>query len=159
MARCRRGEVNGKDYFFITNDQFAEMIEKDELLEYAYVYNDYKGIPKSQVSQALATGKDVLMRLDVQGAATIRRLCPDAVLIFLTTDDEDELVRRLQKRGTETVGDVNLRIAMARQELKRLNEFDYVIVNRDKHLDETVSTILGIIQAEHHRVDQRKVTL
>ncbi len=155
----RRGEVNGKDYFFITNDQFAEMIEKDELLEYAYVYNDYKGIPKSQVSQALATGKDVLMRLDVQGAATIRRLCPDAVLIFLTTDDEDELVRRLQKRGTETVGDVNLRIAMARQELKRLNEFDYVIVNRDKHLDETVSTILGIIQAEHHRVDQRKVTL
>lgn len=155
----RRGEVNGKDYFFITNDQFAEMIEKDELLEYAYVYNDYKGIPKSQVRQALATGKDVLMRLDVQGAATIRRLCPDAVLIFLTTDDEDELVRRLQKRGTETVGDVNLRIAMARQELKRLNEFDYVIVNRDKHLDETVSTILGIIQAEHHRVDQRKVTL
>ncbi len=155
----RRGEVNGKDYFFINSDQFAEMIEKDELLEYAYVYNDYKGIPKSQVRQALASGKDVLMRLDVQGAATIRRLCPDAILIFLTTDDEAELVRRLQKRGTETIGDVNLRIAMARQELKRLKEFDYVIVNRDKHLDETVNTILGIIQAEHHRVDQRKVTL
>jgi guanylate kinase len=155
----RRGEVEGKDYFFINNDQFAEMIEKDELLEYAYVYNDYKGIPKSQVRQALATGKDVLMRLDVQGAATIHRLYPDAVLIFLTTDDEPELVRRLQKRGTESIGDVNLRIAMARQELKRLKEFDYVIVNRDKHLDETVNTILAIIQAEHHRVDQRKVTL
>jgi guanylate kinase len=81
------------------------------------------------------------------------------VLIFLTTDDEDELVRRLQKRGTETLRDVNLRIAMARQELKRLNEFDYVIVNRDEHLDETVKTILAIIEAEHHRVDQRKVTL
>ncbi len=159
-TRSRRPEeVEGKDYFFITNDQFAEMIEKDALLEYAYVYNDYKGIPKSQVRQALATGNDVLMRLDVQGAATIRRLCPDAVLIFLTTDDENELVRRLQKRGTETVGDVNLRIAMARQELKRLNEFDYVIVNRDEHLNETVNTILAIIQAEHHRVDQRKVTL
>ena len=159
-TRSRRPEeVEGKDYFFITNDQFAEMIEKDALLEYAYVYNDYKGIPKSQVRQALATGYDVLMRLDVQGAATIRRLCPDAVLIFLTTDDENELVRRLQKRGTETIGDVNLRIAMARQELKRLNEFDYVIVNRDEHLDETVSTILAIIEAEHHRVDQRKVTL
>ncbi len=155
----RRGEVEGKDYFFITNSQFAEMIEKDELLEYAYVYNDYKGIPKSQVREALATGKDVVMRLDVQGAATVRRLCPNAVLIFLTTDDEGELVRRLQKRGTETVGDVSLRIAMARQELKRLGEFDYVIVNRDKHLDETVNTILGIIQAEHHRVYQRKVTL
>jgi guanylate kinase len=159
-TRSRRPEeVEGKDYFFITNDQFAEMIEKDALLEYAYVYNDYKGIPKSQVRQALVTGNDVLMRLDVQGAATIRRLCPDAVLIFLTTDDENELVRRLQKRGTETIGDVNLRIAMARQELKRLNEFDYVIVNRDEHLDETVSTILAIIEAEHHRVDQRKVTL
>lgn len=155
----RPSEVEGKDYFFITNDQFAEMIEKDELLEYAYVYNDYKGIPKSQVRNALATGKDVLMRLDTQGAATIRKLCPDAVLIFLTTDDEDELVRRLQKRGTETLPDVNLRIAMARQELKRLNEFDYVIVNRDDHLDETVDAILAIIQAEHHRVDQRKVTL
>jgi guanylate kinase len=155
----RPEEIEGKDYFFITNDQFAEMIENDELLEYAYVYNDYKGIPKSQVRQALATGNDVIMRLDVQGAATIRRLCPDAVLIFLTTDDEDELVRRLQKRGTETLRDVNLRIAMARQELKRLNEFDYVIVNRDEHLDETVKTILAIIEAEHHRVDQRKVTL
>jgi guanylate kinase len=155
----RRGEIEGKDYFFITNDQFAEMIEKDELLEYAYVYNDYKGIPKSQVRQALASGKDVMMRLDVQGAATIHRLCPEAVLIFLTTDDEDELVRRLKKRGTESIGDLSMRIAMARQELKRLNEFDYVIVNRDKHLDETVNTILEIVQAEHHRVDQRKVTL
>jgi guanylate kinase len=155
----RPGEVEGKDYFFITNDQFADMIEKDALLEYAYVYNDYKGIPKSQVRQALASGKDVLMRLDVQGAATIRRLCPDAVLIFLTTDDENELVRRLQKRGTETIGDVNLRIAMARQELKRLHEFDYVIVNRDDRLDETVNTIMAIIESEHHRVDQRKVTL
>jgi guanylate kinase len=155
----RPGEVEGKDYFFITNDQFADMIEKDALLEYAYVYNDYKGIPKSQVRQALVSGKDVLMRLDVQGAATIRRLCPDAVLIFLTTDDENELVRRLQKRGTETIGDVNLRIAMARQELKRLHEFDYVIVNRDDRLDETVNTIMAIIESEHHRVDQRKVTL
>ncbi len=155
----RRGEVEGKDYFFINNSQFAEMIEKDELLEYAYVYNDYKGIPKSQVRQALATGKDVLMRLDVQGAATIHRLYPEAILIFLTTDDEDELVRRLKKRGTESVGDVNLRIAMARQELKRLNEFDYVIVNRDEHLDETVNTILAIIRSEHHRVEQRKVSL
>ncbi len=155
----RPGEEEGVDYFFISKGQFAEMIEKDELLEYAYVYNDYKGIPKSQVRQALATGKDVIMRLDVQGAATIRRLCPDAILIFLTTNYEDELVRRLLKRGTETLGDVNLRIAMARQELKRLNEFDYVIENRDELLDETVDTILAIIEAEHHRVDQHKVNL
>jgi guanylate kinase len=139
----RPGEEEGVDYFFVSKDQFAEMIEKDELLEYAYVYNDYKGIPKSQVRQALATGKDVVMRLDVQGAATIRQLYPDAILIFLTTNYEDDLVRRLLKRGTETIVDVNLRIAMARQELKKLNEFDYVIENRDGHLDETVDTILA----------------
>ncbi len=155
----RPEEEEGKDYFFLTNSQFAELIEKDELLEYAYVYNDYKGIPKSQVRQALDSGKDVVMRLDVQGAATIHKICPEAILIFLTTDDEDELVHRLQKRGTESVGDVSLRIAMARQELKRLNEFDYVIVNRDEHLDQTVDTIMSIIKAEHHRTDQRKVTL
>jgi guanylate kinase len=155
----RPGEEEGVDYFFISKGQFAEMIEKDELLEYAYVYNDYKGIPKSQVRQALATGKDVIMRLDVQGAATIRRLCPDAILIFLTTNIEDDLARRLLKRGTETIGDINLRIAMARQELKKLNEFDFVIENRDEHLDETVDTILAIVKAEHHRVDQRKVNL
>jgi guanylate kinase len=155
----RPGEENGVDYFFISKDQFAEMIEKDELLEYANVYNDYKGIPKSQVRKALATGKDVIMRLDVQGAATIRRLCPDAILIFLTTNIEDDLARRLLKRGTETIGDINLRIAMARQELKKLNEFDFVIENRDEHLDETVDTILAIVKAEHHRVDQRKVNL
>ena len=155
----RPGEEEGVDYFFVSKDQFAEMIEKDELLEYAYVYNDYKGIPKSQVRQALATGKDVVMRLDVQGATTIRRLYPDAILIFLTTNYEDDLVHRLMKRGTETIGDVNLRIAMARQELKKLNEFDYVIENRDGHLHETVDAILAIIDAEHHRVHQRKVNL
>src|SRR5512146_1050753 len=106
----RPNEVNGVDYYFVTRDEFAEMIEHDELLEYAYVYNDYKGIPKSQVRQALASGKDVVMRLDVQGAATIRKLCPDAILVFLTTNDEEELVNRLKIRRTETPDELNLRI-------------------------------------------------
>ena len=155
----RPNEVEGKDYFFVTHDQFAEMIEKNELIEYAYVYNDYKGIPKSQVRQALDSGKDVIMRLDVQGAATIRKLCPDALLIFLTTSTEDELVRRLRIRKTETQDELNLRIAMARQEFKRLDEFDYVLENRDNQLDETVEQILAIIKAEHLKVHPRKVTL
>ncbi len=155
----RPNEVHGVDYFFVSHDEFAEMIEQGELLEYAIVYNDYKGIPKSQVRQALASGKDVVMRLDVQGADTIRGLCPEALLIFLTTQDEEEMINRLHQRKTDTPEGLKLRIATARKELNRIDTFDYVVVNRDSKLDETVDTILAIIRAEHHRVHPRKVSL
>jgi guanylate kinase len=155
----RQDERHGVDYFFLSPDEFAEMIENDELLEYAIVYNDYKGIPKQQVRHALASGKDVVMRIDVQGAESIRKLCPEALLIFLTTQDEDELVRRLRDRKSETPEGINLRIATARQELKRIDLFDYIVVNREAQLNETLDTIMAIIRAEHHRVHPRKVTL
>ncbi len=155
----RPDERHGVDYFFFSRDDFAEMINQGELLEYAIVYNDYKGIPKTQVRQALASGKDVVMRVDVQGAATVRSLCPDALLIFLTTQNEEEMVDRLRLRMTETPEGLNLRIATARQELKRMSEFDYVVVNPQGQLDQTVDNILAIITAEHHRVHPRKVTL
>lgn len=155
----RADERHGVDYFFLSNDEFAEMIERGELLEYAIVYNDYKGIPKQQVREALASGKDVVMRVDVQGAATIRELCPDALLIFLTTQDEEELVKRLEARKSEKPEGLKMRIATARQELKRIDLFDYVIVNREFQLEVTVDTILAIIRSEHHRVHPRKVTL
>jgi guanylate kinase len=156
---ARPEEVNGVDYFFLTSDQFAEMIDQGEFLEYAIVYNDYKGIPKEQVRQALASGKDVVMRVDVQGAATIRNICPGSLLIFLTTQDEEEMVTRLKIRKTETPEGLKLRIATARQELKRIHEFDYVVVNREGQLEEAVDTILAILHAEHHRVNHRKVNL
>jgi guanylate kinase len=155
----RENEVHGRDYFFVSKEEFARMIEQDELIEYAIVYSDYKGIPKQQVRDALASGKDVIMRLDVQGAATVRKLAPEAVLIFLTTESEDALVRRLKARQSETAENLSLRIATARQELKRAAEFDYVIVNADGHLDGTVDTVVAIIQAEHQRVNPRKVSL
>jgi guanylate kinase len=155
----REGEVHAKDYFFISSDEFAKMIEDDELLEYAIVYNDYKGIPKQQVRDALASGKDVIMRLDVQGAATVKKMAPEAVLIFLTTKDEEELVNRLRARKTETSEGLNLRIATARQEMKRVIEFDYVVINQDDELNEAVDTIQAIIHAEHHRTHPRKVSL
>lgn len=155
----RENEVHGKDYFFVSKDEFARMIEADELIEYAIVYGDYKGPPKEQVRQALASGKDVVMRLDVQGAATIRKLAPEALLIFLTTASEEEMVNRLKARKSENTEELALRIATARQELKRIAEFDYVVVNSDFHLDETVDTLVAIIQAEHHRVKPRKVSL
>jgi guanylate kinase len=156
---ARSDEIHGVDYFFVSTDEFAAMIENGELLEYAFVYNDYKGIPKQQVQQALDSGKDVVMRVDVQGAATIRELLPHALLIFLTTQDEEELVNRLKKRKSETSEGLNLRIATARQELKRINEFDYVVVNREHLLNETVDAILSIIKAEHHRVHPRKIEI
>lgn len=156
---ARADEVDGVDYIFVSTVEFAEMIEKGELLEYAIVYNDYKGIPKEQVRKALTSDKDVVMRVDVQGAASVRKLSPEAILIFLTTQEEKDLVRRLEMRKTESPEDLKLRIATARQELKRIDEFDYVVVNRENQIDETVDIILAIMAAEHHRVEPRKVTL
>jgi len=159
-TRARReDEVHGVDYFFVTTENFTSMIENDELLEYATVYEDYKGVPKAQVRQALESGKDVIMRVDVQGAATIREISPQACLIFLTAQNDAELVERLKLRKTETPSSLNKRIATAREELQRMHEFDYVVLNRDSHLDEAVDTILAIIRAEHHRTSPQKVTL
>ena len=155
----RPEERHGVDYYFISHDEFAGMIERDELLEYAIVYNDYKGIPKKQVRQALDSRKDVVMRLDVQGADTIRRLCPEAVLIFLTAQNNEELVKRLKIRKMDTAEGIKLRIATALQEYKRIDIFDYVVVNREGELENTVDTIQSIIESEHHRVHPRKVTL
>lgn len=155
----RQGEIEGVDYFFVTNDKFAEMIEQNELLEYAIVYNDYKGIPKEQVRRALATGKDVIMRVDVQGAATIRKLYPGALLIFITTGSEEELVKRLTARETETPEGLKLRIATARRELNRITEFDYCVLNPEFNLDGAVDTILAIVEAEHNKVEPRVVEL
>ncbi|MFN2148142.1 MAG: guanylate kinase [Anaerolineales bacterium] len=155
----REGERDGVDYFFVSREQFAEMIEQGDLLEYAIVYEDYKGIPKSQVREALASGTDVVMRLDVQGAETIRKLYPEALLIFLSTRSEEELVQRLQARKTETVENLKLRIATARQELRRVDMFDYYVINADNQLDTTVDTIAAIVRAEHHRTNPRRVEL
>ena len=155
----RPNEENGLDYFFVSTSEFAEMIEQGELLEYAVVYGDYKGIPKAQVRQALASGKDVIMRIDVQGAATIRRLVPEAVLIYISAESEDALVRRLRERKTEPEDQLKMRIATARQELKRLDLFDYVVINADDKLDKTCEKIAAIITAEKCRVDQREINL
>ncbi|MGA9533564.1 MAG: guanylate kinase [Anaerolineales bacterium] len=155
----RPDEVAGVDYYFVSHDEFAEMIDNDELLEYAIVYNDYKGIPKEQVRQALNSGRDVIMRLDVQGAETIRELYPDALLIFLSTRDEQELVDRLKERKTETKEGLKLRIATARQELNRVDMFDYYVINEAQRLENTVDNILAIVTAEHLRTEPRRVSL
>lgn len=155
----RADEVHGRDYFFVSTDEFARMIEEDELLEYAIVYNDYKGVPKQQIRDALASGRDVIMRVDVQGAATIRKVIPNAVFIFLMAESEEAMVRRLQERKSESMEGLHLRIATARQEMKRLRDFDYRVINAEDKQERTVYSILAIMEAERCRVDQRPVVL
>ncbi len=155
----RENETHGKDYWFVSKDEFARMIEENELIEYAIVYGDYKGIPKWEVRDALASGQDVIMRVDVQGAETVRKLAPEALLIFITCESEDELEHRLRERKTETADSLALRIATARKELQRIEAFDYVVINHDFQLDDTVDKVRAIIAAEHLRVHQRKVDL
>jgi guanylate kinase len=153
----RPDETHGVDYFFYSRDEFNRMIKAGEFIEHALVYKDYKGIPKAQVREAFATGRDVLVRLDVQGAATIRGLYPDALLIFLTPPTEEDLIERLKRRRTESAAELELRIATARQEMRKIAQFDYIVLNQEAKLDEAVETIRAIIIAEHHRVRQRKV--
>lgn len=155
----RLGEIHGKDYFFYTSDEFAALIEGNELLEYAVVYNDYKGIPKQQIRDALESGKDVIMRLDVQGAATIRRLIPNCLSVFLIAESEESMVHRLQERKSETPEGLKLRIATARQELKWMNQFDYCVVNAFEKQEQTVEKILAVIEAAHCRVQQKPIVI
>ena len=155
----RPEEMDGVDYFFLSQDEFAKMIDEGELLEYAVVYQDYKGIPKSQVRKALASGKNVIMRIDVQGAETVRKLAKDALLIFLTPQNEEELINRLENRNTEDNESLKLRIATTRQEYNKIDLFDYMVVNKDEQLMVAVDMIEAIIKAEQQRVHQRDVEL
>ena len=155
----RPDEVDGVDYFFVTTEEFVTLLEQGELLEHAVVYGDYKGIPKKPIREALQTGQDVVLRVDVQGAATLKRLIPEAVFIFLTVPDEAQLMARLSNRKTESAESLRIRIATAREELQRISEFDYVVVNPADRLEEAVKDVIGIVRAEHCRVHPRVVQL
>ena len=152
-------EVDGVDYFFYSQETFEKMIEEGEFLEHAWVYSAYKGVPKSQVRQAMACGEDVVMRLDVQGAETVHNLAPDAILIFLTANSKTEWLKRLRDRRSETDEELELRIETAKEEYKTLDIFDYIVLNEEDKLDETLDVIESIITAEHHRVHTRQVKL
>jgi len=155
----RPGEVHGEDYYFIPRDEFERKIAAGDFLENAVVYGELKGILKEEVQRKIDTGRDVVMRIDVQGAATIRQKAPDALLIFLTTHDEEELVQRLTSRNTETEEKLQIRIETAKKEMSRVSEFDYKVVNPEGCLDEAVEAILAIIKAEHHAVNPRTIKL
>jgi len=153
----RPNEVDGRDYFFLSREEFAERIKRGDFIEYAMVYDDYKGGLRSEVDNALKSGKDVVLRVDVQGAETYRRLYPEAVLIFLIPNTIDEWYGRLKARNTESLENLKVRIDTAKEEVKKINLFDYVVVNAENCLDEAVDDIVSIISVEHHKVHHRKL--
>lgn len=152
----RSNEVEGVDYLFVTRQRFEEMIANDELIEHAVVYGEYKGVPRQQVMEALASGKDVFLRVDVQGALTLRKQFPQAVLIFLSAEDLQEVAARLENRSTEEAEELRRRLDTAQWELEHLCDFDYWVVNRHGQLEQTVDILIAIIQAEHHRICRQR---
>jgi len=155
----RPEEKHGVDYFFVSLEEFERMIAEDELIEHAIVYNQYKGIPKAQIREAFASGKDVVLRVDVQGAARLQTLYPNALMIFLLPSNEQEWIDRLRRRNTETPENLVLRVETARKEIESLPRFDYMVVNAEDRLEQAADTIVAIIQAEHHKVCHRIINV
>lgn len=155
----RPGEIDGYDYHFVSTERFQQMIRDGELLESALVYGQYKGIPKFEVRQAMASGRDVVLRINVDGAATVKRIAPEAVFIFLAPASPDELRRRLTLRRTDSPEEIEARLAVAATEMEQVGNFDYVVINHEDRLDEAVNQIRAIITAEKQRVFPRRVSL
>ncbi len=147
----RSREHNGVDYHFLSDEEYDRLLAEDGFLEQAAVYSHRYGVPKAQVREALGRGQDVIVRVDVQGAATVKRLVPDAVFVFLAPASLEELEERLRRRHTEADADLRLRLDTARREMASQDVFDHVVVNREGRLDEAISQILAVIAAERRR--------
>ncbi|HOK62470.1 MAG TPA: guanylate kinase [Soehngenia sp.] len=150
----RIGEENGKNYYFVSEKEFEEMVNDNKFLEYALVHNNYYGTPKDFVYDQIENGEIVLLEIDVQGALQIKRNCKDAVFIFLLPPTMDELKNRIVKRGTESEEDINTRFENAFKELDFVGEYDFFVVN-DK-IEKAVEDIEAIIHAEKLRVKRQK---
>jgi len=155
----RPGESEGNPYHFISQEEFDRMVANDELLEYAKVHGNWYGQPRQPIRDNLGAGRDVLLKIDVQGAATVRRKVPQAIFIFLVPDSLEELTLRLSKRNTETERELQRRLADARTELTEQYLYDYVVLNRKDHLQEAVDNVRAIMMAEHCRTQPRQVDI
>jgi guanylate kinase len=153
----RKGEVEGVDYIFLTREDFENRIAAGEFIEYANVYQDYKGCLRSQVTDAFDTGRDAILRVDYQGALTYRGLFPEAVLIFLVPENPDDWFNRLKNRGSETEESLRIRLGKIDDELKSVEYFDYVVCNEFGKLNEAVDQIEEILRVEHLKVHPRKI--
>lgn len=156
----RSGEIDRVHYRFISDEQFQKMVKEKKFLEWAKVYGNYYGVPKDEIKKALKGGQDVIVKVDVQGAATLKRIIPEAVFIFLITPSMDELAERLQQRNNhQSLSDLKLRLKKAQEEMESLSLFDYCVVNHKNNIGLTVSQIYAIITAEKCRVNPRVIKL
>ena len=145
----REGETDGKEYFFVTKEQFEKMRDERKLIEYAQYVNNYYGTPKEYVEQKMAEGKDVILEIDIQGALKVKKRFPDALLLFVTPPSAEELRRRLVGRGTETLEVINARLARAAEEASGMEAYDYLLINDD--LDRCVEEMHQLIQLQHRK--------
>lgn len=155
----RNSEKDNIDYHFVSGESFQKMIEAKELLEWAKVYGNWYGVPRQPVKQALAEGRDTILKIDIQGATTIKKILPQAVFIFLMPLSKEDLVTRLRQRNSESASDLDLRLRTVEEEIKKLPIFDYVIVNKHGQIDQVISEIKAIITAEKLRVTPREYYL
>lgn len=150
----REGEVHGREYFFLTREEFHSMIENDGLIEWAEYVSNFYGTPKAYVEERLAEGQDVILEIEPQGALEVKRQYPEAVLIFIVPPTAKELEARLIGRGTEEAEAIKKRLKRAAEETAFIENYEYIVVNDD--LDEAVSNIHYIIQAASHRRERVK---
>ena len=153
----RSGEQDGVDYIFLETETFHKMKDRDQFLECAEVYGRWYGVPRSQVRQSLKNGKDVILKIDVQGAATVRKLAPEALSIMMVPASYPELRNRLNQRMSESAPDLELRLQTVKEELAQTSQFDYRVINRDGGLEQAIAEIDAIITAEKCRVLPRVV--
>src|SRR5579859_5416802 len=157
--RPSEGESEGNPYYFIREADFQRMVANNELLEHAHVHGHWYGQPIQQIRDKLQAGHDVLLKIDVQGAAIVRQKIPGAIFIFLAPGSIEELIERLSSRGTETEEEKALRLLNAEKELAQQEHYEYVIVNRQGRLMEAVEQLRAIMVAEHCRTKPRYITI
>ena len=150
----RPGEVDGVNYHFISVDEFKSRIEHGGILEYTEYCGNFYGTPKKEAEDVLDAGKNLILEIEVEGAANVKRICPDAVLIMLLPPSHAEQERRLRGRGTEPEDKILARLAQAREEIKQLGIYDYIVYNQDGAAEECAQDISSIIRAE--RLSRRR---
>ena len=155
----RSGEIDGVDYIFLDESTFLEMKDRNDFVECAQVYGRWYGVPRSQVTSGLEAGKDVILKIDVQGAATVRKIAPTALFIFMVPGSFEELQDRLAQRMTESTPEMELRLKAASDELKQAVHFDRQVVNSKDNLSQAVSDIDATISAEKQRTGRTPIRL
>ncbi len=155
----RPGESEGDPYHFVSQEAFERMVSEGKFFEYANVHGNWYGQPRKPIQENLSAGRDVLLKIDVKGAATIKKKVPDAIFIFLIPDSLEVLTQRLTDRQTETEEELQRRLADARKELAEQHWYDYLVENRDGHLQEAVDCLRAIMLAEHCRVHIRNINI